>query len=137
VVRVASAGRRAVVALALFGAGACSDDITGLPTTNLVMDRGDLLPAVTDARLRLVPAIQNAGVRDRIAYDMKEIEAALNTRDGQKVRYHVRVAGGILLDYRVGLAGVVSDGPDVGGIALTLHALAVASGGTFDMNAFR
>lgn len=123
--------------MALLSTVACGDQITGPPVANVVVEGGGLVPAVSDARLRLVPAIQNQGVRDRIAYDMLAIENALAKKDGQKVRYHVRIAGGILLDYRAGLAGVVTDGPDVGGIALALYAVAVAAGGTFDINAFR
>ena len=122
--------------IALLSAAACGDQITSPPVANLV-DGTDVLPAIMDARLRLIPAIENRGVRDRIAYDMQEIQSALVKRDGQKARYHVRIAGGILLDYRAGLAGIVNDGPDVGGIALALYAAAVTAGGTFDINAFR
>jgi hypothetical protein len=125
----------ATLAFALLASAACSDSPTGPKGPELVVDAAELMPAVQDARLRLVPVIENQGVRDRIAYDMQEIETALTQGDGQKVRYHVRIAGGILIDYRNGLANVVKDGPDVGGIALALYAVAVKSGGSFDITA--
>ena len=122
------------LAIALLGSAACSDSPTGL--AEIRIDHPELLPAISDARLRLVPVIENQGVRDRVAYDLQEIETALQQGDGQKVRYHVRIAGGILIDYRNGLANVVKDGPDVGGIALALYAVSRVSGGTFDITAF-
>jgi hypothetical protein len=136
VVRMVRVGvsRRLVLGAALVSAAACSD-ATG-PTLPKI-DGTAVLPAVEDTRLRLVPVILNAGVRDRVAYDMLEIERALLNGDGQKARYHLRLAGGILLDYRAAMVGVNQDGPDVGGIALTLHAVSVAAGGTFDITAFR
>lgn len=123
------------LAIALLGSAACSDGPTA-PRSPILSDVAELMPAVADARLRLIPVIENQGVRDRIAYDMQEIESALKVGDGQKVRYHVRIAGGILIDYRNGLANVVKDGPDVGGIALALYAVSVRTGGTFDITAF-
>jgi hypothetical protein len=125
------------VALALsLVSAACSDAVTA-PLPPGSFDGSAILPAITDARVRLVPAIQNVGVRDRVAYDMAEIEKALTARDAQRVRYHVRIAGGILIDYRAGLAGVVNDGPDVSGVALALYAVAIAAGGTFDIGALK
>jgi hypothetical protein len=125
--------RIVVAALALFSA-ACSDSVAPTPPSTPI---DGVMPAVTDARIRLVPAIENVGVRDRVAYDLGEIEKALQAGDVQKVRYHVRISGGILIDYRAGLAGIVKDGPDVGGVVLALHAAAVAAGGTFDITALK
>ena len=124
------------LAIALLFSAACSDGPTGPTNREIAIDGAELMPAVMDARLRLVPAIENQGVRDRIAYDMQEIETALTKGDGQRVRYHVKIAGGILIDYRNGLANVVKDGPDVGGIALALYAVAAKAGGSFDIAAF-
>lgn len=126
--------RRFILGATLATVAACGD-ATG-PSAPKV-DGTAVLPAVEDTRLRLIPVISNAGVRDRVAYDMLEIEKALQSGDGQKARYHLRVAGGILLDYRASMVGVNADGPDVGGIALTLHAVSVAAGGTFDITSFR
>lgn len=124
-----------VLAIALLASAACSDS-TAPKGSPIVVDRPELTAAVLDARLRLVPVIENQGVRDRIAYDMQEIQTALAKGDDQSARYHVRIAGGILIDYRNGLANVVKDGPDVGGIALALYAVAARTGGTFDISAF-
>ena len=134
--RMQTSARGIAFAIALLGTAACGDTITGPPPSSIIVDGAEVMPAVLDARLRLVPAIENQGVRDRIAYDLQEIETALVKGDGQKVRYHVRIAGGILIDYRNGLANVVKDGPDVGGIALALYAVAVRTGGSFDVVAF-
>jgi len=134
--RMQAKARSVALAIAVLGTAACGDTITGPPKENILIDGAELMPAVLDARLRLIPVIENQGVRDRIAYDMREIETALAKGDGQNVRYHVRIAGGILIDYRNGLANVVKDGPDVGGIALALYAVAVKAGGSFDIKAF-
>ena len=96
-----------------------------------------VLPSVTDARLRLAPAIENVGVRQRVLYDLGQLEQAIIARDAQAARYRVRVAGGILLDYHTQLGATVTDGADVGSIALSLHFTAVAVGGGFDISAFR
>jgi len=129
--------RIAAFAVVLLGVVACGDTVAGPTDPGGTVDGTLILPAVADARIRLVPAIENPGVRDRVAYDFAEIEKALNAHDAQKARYHVRIAGGILIDYRNGLAGIVKDGPDVGGVALALHAVAVAAGGTFDLTALK
>src|SRR5690242_5463212 len=130
-----AASRRAVLALALLGTAACSDSITAPILTDPGVDQ-QIMPSVQDARLRLVPVIENQGVRDRVAYDLAQLELAISRRDAVKARYHVRLAGNLLLDYRNGLRGVVKDGPDVGAIALALYTAAIAVGTTFDIASF-
>lgn len=133
--QAALGARSAVFAIALVSSVACSD-VTAPIQTDPNIDQ-KVLPSVIDAQLRLAKAIENQGVRDRIGYDLKQLEDAINKRDAQRARYHVRIAGGILADYRRGLGGIVTDGPDVGAIALALHAASVAVGGTFDVTTVR
>jgi len=115
---------------------ACADSLTApVLLDDAVAQR--VLPSVQDARLRLSTAIENAGVRERVLYDLAQLEDALVARDAQRARYHVRLAGGILLDYHVSLGQLEIDGADVGAIALSLHHTATAVGGGFDISAFR
>ncbi len=122
----------ALGAWALGATTACTDSITGPPSSNAEVDER-VLPSVSDARLRLVPAIENAGVRNRVAYDLEQIELALARHDAVKARFHVRVAGNILADYRAGLGSVMQDAADIGAIALALHAASLAVSADFDI----
>jgi hypothetical protein len=127
-------------ALVMVAAAAVSTACADSPTAPLSLDAavaGHVLPSVQDARLRLAVVIENAGVRERVLYDLDQLEQALNARDAQRARYHVRLAGGVLLDYHTSLGSVVTDGADVGAIVLSLHAAAVAVGGGFDISAFK
>jgi hypothetical protein len=115
---------------------ACADSLTApVLLDDAVVQR--VLPSVEDARLRMSTAIENAGVRERVLYDLAQLEVALIARDAQRARYHVRLAGGILLDYHASLGLLEIDGADVGGIALSLHQTAIAVGGGFDISAFK
>lgn len=126
--------RYLVLAFALIGA-ACSDSIAPRTIDPSVASR--LMPSVEDARLRLTPNLENAGVRDRVAFDLTRIKEALDRGDGQGARDHVHVLGVILYDYKRGLGSVIADGPDVSAIALVLHAVSQVVGGGFDIEAFR
>ena len=128
--------RRQAFVVALVALSACADALTGPSASNPDVDNR-LLPSVNDARLRLSKAIENSGVRDRIAYDLPQIENALNKHDASQARYHVRLAGNILIDYRKQLGSVLSDGADVGAIALSLYAVSQGVGGDFDISLFR
>jgi hypothetical protein len=102
---------------------ACSDAPTA-PTQSI--DRvaaARVMPSVTDARVRLAPAIANVSVRDRVTHDLQELESALTNGDGQKARFHVRVVGSVLNDYRAQQSATTKDGPDVLAISLMLSAV--------------
>ena len=127
-------------ALALVAGAALSTACAESPMAPKLLDAtvvGYVLPSIQDSRQRLSVVIENLGVRERVQYDLDELEKALNARDAQRARYHVRLAGGVLLDYHMALGSVVTDGPDVGAIVLSLHAAAVAVGGGFDISAFK
>lgn len=116
-------------------ATACSDAITAPPTLDPAV-AARLMPSVEDARARLAVNLENAGVRERVVYDLARVEEALTRGDAQKVRFHVHLLGVILYDYKRGLGSVIADGPDVSAIALVLHAVSQAVGGGFDIAAF-
>ena len=128
--------RGAALLVAAMFVSACADRITAPQAIDgTLADR--VLPSVEDAQLRVAPAIENLGVRGRVAYDLGEIVKALTARDAQNVRYHTRLAANILIDYRTGLGSVAADGPDVGAIALALHAVGQVVGSDFNIKAFK
>ena len=95
------------------------------------------LPAVEDARLRISQNIENVGVRDRVVYDLRKIQLALEGGDAHEARYHVHLVATILQDYRATQGALMRDGPDVGGIALALHHTSMAVGGEFNISQFQ
>jgi len=82
-----------------------------------------VVPAVTDSRVRLAVGVVNVVVRERIVHDLTELENALINGDGQKARFHVRVLGTVISDYRAQQGSTTNDGPDVTGIVLMLRAV--------------
>jgi hypothetical protein len=129
---VATRSRVSLVA-ALFVVVACGDSPTAPPPSSI--DRaaaGRVMPSLTDARTRLVPAIDNAVVRERTEYDLAQLEQALNKGDAQQARFHLRVTSNLLKDYN---AQDVSqkDAADVSAIALMLRAVSQAVGGDSDI----
>ncbi|HEU4994440.1 MAG TPA: hypothetical protein VFT29_06450 [Gemmatimonadaceae bacterium] len=112
-------GSTVVVALA-----ACSDAPTAPPQRTIdaaVVAR--VMPAVVDARLRITPAIENLSVRDRVAHDLLELENAMTSGDGSNARFHARLIGSLLKDYRA-QQSTTTDGADVTAIMLMLNAVA-------------
>jgi hypothetical protein len=79
-----------------------------------------LAPSVTDARIRLVNGIENASVRERVTHDLQELEIALANGDGRKARFHVRVIGSVVDEYRV-LEAARASAPDLTAISLVLY----------------
>ncbi len=130
--RAAGSVRGITLGMTLFAAVGCADAITAPPSLGEVVAQR-LLPSVMDAHLRLVPAIKNAGVRDRIAFDMRKIDDALGKGDADRARYHLRLVGNTLIDYRKVFGNAKEDSADVVAIALALHAVSKALGGDFDI----
>ena len=127
---------RPILVVVLFVASGCADAITAPPALDpSTADR--VMPAVTDARSRLAAGIENAGVRQRVEFDLQQLENALASRDGQKARYHLQLVAGILADYRASLGSLMRDGPDVSGIALSLVAASGAVGAAVDLETLR
>ena len=127
------AGLFLVVALLV---SACGDAITAPPAIDPEFLKV-ALPAVEDARVRISQNIENVGVRDRVVYDLRKIQLALESGDAHEARYHVHLVATILQDYRTTQGALMRDGPDVGGIALALHATSMAVGGEFNISSFK
>ena len=115
---------------------ACGEAITAPPAIDPEYLKV-ALPAVEDARTRISENIENVGVRDRVVYDLRKIQLALEGGKAHEARYHVHLAATILQDYRVSQGALMRDGPDVGGIALALHTASLAVGGDFNISAFK
>lgn len=115
---------------------ACGEAITAPPAIDPEF-LNVALPAVEDARVRISQSIENVGVRDRVVYDLRKIEVALQSGNAHEARYHVHLVATILQDYRAAQGALMRDGPDVGGIALALHATSLAVGGEFNILAFK
>ena len=132
----ASRASRGLAVVAVLFVAACGDGATA-PTQGI--DRvaaARVMPSVTDARVRLAPAIQNIAVRDRMLFDLQELESALTNGDGQSARFHVHVMEGVLTDYRKQQGSVLSDGADVSAIGLMLNAVSNVVDGGFTPTAF-
>ena len=81
-----------------------------------------LIPSVIDARVRLTQGIENASVRERAVHDLRELEVALTSGDARVSRFHVRVIGSLLDEYRQTASGKPV-APDLTAIGLVLHAV--------------
>lgn len=96
--RVPSLARLAIVAAATLVLGACGD----APTAPKRLDPAAVarvLPAVTDARLRLVHGITTSAVRSRAEDDLGQIEMALVRGDARSATFRTRLLIRLLSDY--------------------------------------
>lgn len=101
---------------------ACSDVVA---PPKVSMDRvaaARLMPAVTDARLRLAAGIDNAAIRERVVYDLTELEVALSNGDANGTQFRVRLVSSVLADYKA-QPGSSVDKADVTGILLAMNAV--------------
>jgi len=137
-IRVLAAGRapRALAVLGVLFVAACGDGPTAPQQGIDRVAAARVMPSVTDARVRLAPVIQNIAVRDRVLYDLTELESALTNGDGSRARFHVHVMEGVLTDYRKQQGSVMSDGADVSAIGLMLNAVSNVVDGGFTPTAF-
>jgi hypothetical protein len=122
--------------MALVFAGACSDSPTAPQPKIDALEVARVMPSVVDARSRLVPSIENVSVRDRVSFDLQELEAALRAGDAQKTRFHVRVTGNLLSEYITGRSLSLKEGPDVSGIALMLYGVSQLVDAGFSIASF-
>jgi len=114
---------RVVLVLGVMLVAACSDAPTAPAPGIDRVAAARVMPSVTDARVRLAPSILNVAVRDRVVHDLQELETALLNGDAQKARFHTRLVGTLLTDYREQQINVMSDGADVSAIGLMLDAV--------------
>jgi hypothetical protein len=122
----------ATLALALI-VSACSDAPLAPSEKIAQVDVERLMPSVVDALDRLAPQIANASVRERVTYDLQQLEISLEAADSRNVRFHTVVTADILTEYVQGASSIGPDAPDVDAIRLMLHAVSnvVHAGVTF------
>ncbi|MEX2180012.1 MAG: hypothetical protein WD801_14955 [Gemmatimonadaceae bacterium] len=117
-------GARWLLLVAIVAAGACSDAAVAPQASIDRVAAARVMPSVTDARVRLAGGIENEAIRERVTHDLTELARALTNGDGSKARFHTRVLGNVLTDYRSQQGGSMTDGQDVTAIALMLFSVA-------------
>ncbi len=126
--------RAMLLSLSLIATAACGDSPMAPQPSIDRAAAAHVAPAVRDSRVRLALGVENVAVRARITHDLQELEDALRNADGQKARFHVRVLGTVIADYRREQRALTTDGADVTGIVLMLHAVSRVVDAGFDMS---
>lgn len=119
-----SASRAFIVMVAMMALAACGESATAPRQSSI--DRvaaARVVPAVTDARVRITLGIDNSVVRDRLRHDLQELESALTNGDGDKARFHLRVLGTVTSDYRAQQGSTTTDGAELSAIELMMVAV--------------
>jgi hypothetical protein len=124
---------RALIVAGGFALGACSDAATAPEPPIDRVAAARVMPSVTDARVRLAQGIENAAVRDRVTHDLQELALGLTNGDGRKSRFHVRVIGSVLDDYKKQGIGA-SSAPDITAISLVLYAVSQVVGAGYEIS---
>ena len=117
--------RRAFIpVIAMMALAACSDSSTGprRPSIDRVA-AARVVPAVTDARIRITLGVENAVVADRLRHDLLGLELALLNGDGDKARFHVRVLGTVTSEYTSQQGSIATDDAEISAIELMLIAV--------------
>ena len=126
-----SARRAIVLVTAMMALAACGESATAPRQSSI--DRvaaARVVPAVTDARVRLTLGIENDVVQDRLRHDLTELETALINGDGDKARFHLRVIGTVTLEYKAQQGATTTDGAEISAIELMMIAVTKAINGT-------
>lgn len=84
------------------------------------------LPAISDARLRLVDGIETPTVRERVRSDLGQIELALIRHDAQAAGFRLRLLRYVVDEYAARPGGDHADDADLVAIGLALVELAFA-----------
>jgi hypothetical protein len=125
-----SASRAFILVTAMMALAACGESVMAPSQSSL--DRAAaarVVPAVTDARIRITLGIENVVVRERMYHDLAELESALLNGDGDKARFHLRVLGTVTADYKTQQGSVRTDGAEVSAIELMMIAVTKAING--------
>lgn len=125
-----SACRAFILVTAMMALAACGESVTAPPQSSI--DRvaaARVVPAVTDARIRIVLGIENTVVRERVHHDLMALESALSNGDGDKARFHLRVLGTVTSDYRAQQGSTTTDGAEISAIDLMMIAVTKAIDG--------
>ncbi len=121
--QIPALARALALMIGLVSLAACGESPTAPQQSIDRVAAARVMPAVTDARVRLAVGITNVVVRARINHDLTELERALTNGDGQKARFHVRVLGTVISDYRAQQGSSTTDGADATAIVLMLNAV--------------
>lgn len=124
--------RRALLVVSTFVVAACADAPMApeVPIDRVAAAR--LTPSVTDARIRLANGIENPSVRERVVHDLRELEIALANGDGRIARFHVRVIGSVIDEYKV-LEAAKKNAPDLTAISLVLYVISQLVGAGYEV----
>jgi hypothetical protein len=124
--------RRALIVVSSLVLVACGDSPMAPEPPIDVVAAARLMPSVTDARIRLAMGIDNASVRERVVHDLRELEIALANGDGRSSRFHVRVIGSIVDEYRIQEVGR-RNAPDLTAISLVLYIVSQLVGAGYEI----
>ncbi|MGH7636570.1 MAG: hypothetical protein ACREOK_02875 [Gemmatimonadaceae bacterium] len=116
--------RAIIVIIAMMALAACGESATAPGQSSI--DRvaaARVVPAVTDARVRITLGVENSVVRDRLRHDLSELESALTNGDGDKARFHLRVIETVTSDYRAQQSPTTTDGAEISAIELMMIAV--------------
>ncbi len=112
--------RAFVLTVGLMVLAACSDSPMSPDVSIDRVAAARVMPSVNDARVRVAPGLQNTAIRDRVTHDLGELELSLANGDGGRARFHVRVLGTLIADYRA-QQNWTTDGAEVTAISLVLY----------------
>jgi hypothetical protein len=115
--------RAIIVTIAMMASAACGDSPTAPRQSIDRVAAARVLPAVTDARVRITLGVDNSVVRDRLRHDLSELESALTNGDGDKARFHLRVIETVTSDYRAQQSATSTDGAEISAIELMMIAV--------------
>jgi hypothetical protein len=114
--------RYALLGISMLALAACSDAPLGPSYALDRVEAARVLPAVIDARVRIAAGIENMAIRDRVTYDLSQLEVALASGNGNGARFHVRVVVSVLTEYKA-QPGSAVDAADISGILLAMNAV--------------
>ena len=106
--------------MSMLALGACSD-MTAPNSSGIDQSAvSDVMPALTDARVRISTGLRTIAVRQKVTLALADLDFALRTGNRQTALTDVRSLTSTLNDYR---SQVISDGADVTAIMLMLQAV--------------
>src|SRR5688500_3050386 len=119
-----SARRAFILVTAMMALAACSDSSTGprQPSIDRVA-AARVVPAATDARIRITLGVENAVVADRLRHDLLGLEVALLNGDGVQARFHFPVLEADTSVYTAQPGSTVTDDAEISAIELMIIAV--------------
>lgn len=125
-----SATRAFILVTVMLALAACGESATAPRRSIDRVAAARVVPAVTDARIRITLGIENVVVRERVYHDLAELELALLNGDGDKARFHLRVLETVTLDYKEQQGANMTDGAEISALELMMIAVDQVLDGT-------